>query len=103
MKRSLAMAGLLAGAMGLMACAAHPVERVDAPSATEPTAYPPQPMQKPMPPAGYDPTMPPPPPPQPQPVPPPAPGTAPDNTVPTPPPPPPPPPPQTAPTPMPGQ
>jgi hypothetical protein len=100
MKRWMLVTAMGVGACGLMACAAHPVERVDVPSATEPTAYPPQPMQKPMPPAGYDPTLQaPPPPPQPQPVPPPAPG----GSVPPVPSPPPPPVPQTAPTPVPGQ
>jgi hypothetical protein len=75
----LSWAGVVVGACGLMACAAHPVQRVDAPSATDPSAYAPQPYVKPLPPPGYDPAM------QPSP------------------PPPPPPPPMTAPAPMPGQ
>lgn len=57
MKMVLPLVAVVAGALVVAACNSQPVQRVTIPSATDPATYQPQAYPKPLPPAGYDPSM----------------------------------------------
>ncbi len=57
MKMIAPLIAVVAGALTVIACNSQPVQRATIPSATDPASYQPQPYPKPLPPAGYDPTM----------------------------------------------